>query len=67
LAPSDFWLFGRIKTILVGRAFNDVDELLEAVIKFLNEIEPRELQHVSRHWIERVKWIFAKNGDLDHE
>jgi hypothetical protein len=52
LAPSDFWLFGRIKTILVGRAFNDVDELLEAVIKFLNEIELRELQLVSHDWIE---------------
>jgi hypothetical protein len=34
LAPSDFWLFGHVKTSLAGRAFNDIDELLEAVIEF---------------------------------
>jgi histone-lysine N-methyltransferase SETMAR len=29
LAPSDFWLFGRIKTGFVGRRFAEPDELLE--------------------------------------
>jgi hypothetical protein len=63
LAPSDFWLFGHIKTSLVGRVFNDADELLEAVIEFVNEIQPSESQLVSHQWIERVKWVLANNRD----
>jgi hypothetical protein len=57
LAPSNFWCFGHIKTCLAGNAFNDVDELLEAVIEFLNEIQPCEWRAVSHHWIEHVKWV----------
>jgi hypothetical protein len=55
LTPSDFWFFGSIKTSLAGRVFNDSDEILEAVIGFLNEIQPSELQLVFHHWVERVK------------
>jgi histone-lysine N-methyltransferase SETMAR len=46
LAPSNFWLFGQIKTSLAGHAINDVDVLLEAVIEFLNDIRLSELQLV---------------------
>jgi hypothetical protein len=46
LAPSDFWLFGYITATLRGRVFNDVYEFLEAVLEFLNEIHPSELQPV---------------------
>jgi hypothetical protein len=67
LAPSDFWLFGHIKTSLAGHVFDDVDELLEAIIEFLNEIRSSELQLGLRHWIKRVKWILATNGDDYHE
>jgi hypothetical protein len=55
LAPSDFWLFGHIKTTLAGRLFNDADELREAAIEFFKEIQPSELQFVFHHWTERVK------------
>jgi hypothetical protein len=44
LSPRDFWLFGHIKTSLVGRAFSNLDVFLEAVIEFVNEIQPSELQ-----------------------
>jgi hypothetical protein len=33
LMPSGFWLVRQIKTSLTGRGFNDVDELLKAVIE----------------------------------
>jgi hypothetical protein len=46
LAPSDFWLFRHIKTFLADCVFNDGDELLEAVIEFVNGIQPFELQLV---------------------
>jgi hypothetical protein len=54
-APSGFWLFDRITTSFASRAFNDVSDLLEAIIEFLNTIQPSEVQIVFRHWIERVK------------
>jgi hypothetical protein len=46
LAPSDFWVFGHIKTSVVDCGFNDADELVEAVIRFLNEIQLSEWQLV---------------------
>jgi hypothetical protein len=47
--------------------FNDADGLLKAVIEFLNEIQPSDLQFVFCHWTERVKWVLANNGDYHHE
>jgi hypothetical protein len=67
LAQSDFWLFGHIKTLLAGRVFNDADELLRAITEFLTEIHRSELQFVFHHWIERVKWVLADNGDYYQE
>jgi hypothetical protein len=46
LASSDFWLFGHIRTYLAGCVFNDVDDLLDAIIEFSNEIQVSELQLV---------------------
>jgi hypothetical protein len=63
LAPSDLLLFGHIKLSRAACVFSDVNELLEAVIEFFNEIQPSKLQLVSYHWIERVKSVFANNGD----
>jgi hypothetical protein len=57
LALSDFWRFGHRKTSLTGCVFNVVDELLEVIIEFLNEIQPSELQLVFHQWIERAKWV----------
>jgi hypothetical protein len=37
-APWDFWLFGHVNTPLVGRTFDEPEQLLEAITEFLNEI-----------------------------
>jgi hypothetical protein len=67
LALSDFWFFGHTKISVAGRAFIDVDKLLEAAVEFLNEIQPFELRPAFRHRIERVKWVLANNGDCYHQ
>jgi hypothetical protein len=36
LEPSDFWLFGHLKTSLVGQTFDEPKQLLEAITQFLN-------------------------------
>jgi hypothetical protein len=63
LAPADLWLFADIKISLATHLFNDVDELIEAVIMILNEIPSSELPSVFNHWIERVKSVFAITGN----
>jgi histone-lysine N-methyltransferase SETMAR len=67
LAPSDFWLFGHLKTSLAGRMFDEPGELLDGIRSFLEEVRPSELQIVFSHWIERVRWVLANNGDYYHE
>jgi hypothetical protein len=66
LAPSDFWLFGHVKTALVGQRFEGPEDLLEAVAEFLNEIQRSELELTFSHWLERVRWVLANNGDYYH-
>jgi hypothetical protein len=59
--------FQPYQNISAGRVFNDINELLEVVIEFFNEIQPFELQLVSHHWIDRVKQASANHGDYYHE
>jgi hypothetical protein len=42
-AASDFWLFDHVKTSLVGRTFDEPEQLLEAITEFLNEIQLLEV------------------------
>jgi transposase len=49
LALSDFWLFGHVKTSLVGQAFDEPEQLLEAITEFLNEIQLPEVVAVFSH------------------
>jgi hypothetical protein len=55
LAPSDFWLFGRIKTGLAGRSFAEPEELLtllKGVPAFPEGIPVAELTGVFKGWID---------------
>jgi hypothetical protein len=63
LAPSDFWLFGHMKTSLVGQTFDELEQLLEAITEYLNEIQPPEVVAVFSHWVERVRWVLENSGD----
>jgi hypothetical protein len=62
LAPSDFWLFGHIKTELVGRSFAEPEELFEGVRESLEGIPAAELIAVFEGWIDRVRWVIAHYG-----
>jgi transposase len=49
LIPSNFWLFGHVKTSLVGQTFDEPEQLLEAITEVLNEIQPLEVVSVFSH------------------
>jgi hypothetical protein len=61
-APSDFWLFGRIKTALVGAKFDEPEQLLNAITDFLNTTSVEELRAVFDEWAERVRWVTENKG-----
>jgi histone-lysine N-methyltransferase SETMAR len=63
LAPSDFWLFGHMKTLLVGQTFDEPDQPLEPITEFSNEIQPLEVVAIFSHWVERVRRVLENNGD----
>ncbi|PNF23498.1 hypothetical protein B7P43_G06514 [Cryptotermes secundus] len=50
LAPSDFFLFPRMKRSLKGKRFRDVDEVKENTLKALNSIQAQEFQHCFEQW-----------------
>jgi hypothetical protein len=62
LAPSDFWLFGRIKTALIGGKFDEPEQLLDTISEFLDTISVEELRVVVDEWVERVRWVTEKEG-----
>jgi hypothetical protein len=60
--PSDFWLFGRIKTTLAGAKFDEPEQIVNAITEFLNTISVEELQAVSDEWVKRVRWVTENKG-----
>jgi hypothetical protein len=60
--PSDFWLFGRIKTALAGAEFDQPEQLLNAITEFFNIISVEELRAVFDEWVERVRWVTENEG-----
>jgi hypothetical protein len=64
ICPSDFSLFGKVKSALVGQEAPDEIHLLEAVTEILNGISDAEWQCVFRSWIEGVETMTDAEGDV---
>jgi hypothetical protein len=54
-APSDFYLFGSIKSKLSGTSFDDSGNLLSAVEDILGSIELSIFDRVFLEWMERLQ------------
>lgn len=63
LAPSDFYLFGKLKIYLMGRHFESYDELFDCVTDFLNGIQRSELESVMEEWEARLQKCIDLQGD----
>jgi histone-lysine N-methyltransferase SETMAR len=62
LAPSDFWFFGRIKTVLAWAKFDEPEQLLDAICAFLDTISVDESRAVSEKQVEKVRWVTENEG-----
>lgn len=63
LAPSDFYLFGRLKNNLLGQIFGTEDELKTAVLDDLHKITGMELRRVFNNWILRLEQCVLNAGE----
>lgn len=63
LAPCDYFLFGYIKEKLIGLTFNEPTELLDEVMKIINEIPPNIMNNVFDSWITRCDDVINSDGE----
>ena len=63
LAPSDFYLFGKIKDKLEGVVFENEDELKERIVEEFKKISKDELKSVFDGWIARCYQCISTGGE----
>jgi len=63
VAPSDFYLFGKIKTAIRGTLFHSSDEIIEKFDEIFGSTPKEELQRVYINWLTRLKWITESGGE----
>jgi histone-lysine N-methyltransferase SETMAR len=63
IAPSDFYLFGRIKGMLVGKSFESREDLLSEVVKITKMIPRDELCRVFEEWKRRLVVVIESGGE----
>jgi hypothetical protein len=63
LAPSDFYLFGKLKMTLMGSVFANEQELLDGVTRVLDGITRDELESVFEEWVARLDVCIQRGGD----
>jgi hypothetical protein len=51
LVPSEFYLFGKLKTTLMESVFENEQELLDGVIRVFDMIARDELESVFEEWV----------------
>ena len=63
LAPSDFFLFPKIKEILKGRYFNDLDDIRSNTMANLKAISQNQFQNCFEGWTRRWHRCIASQGE----
>jgi histone-lysine N-methyltransferase SETMAR len=61
LSPCDFWLFSLIKDNLTDQ--DDSESLHDAVIDFMNSLNPNEYKKTFEKWVERMQLCVDNHGD----
>jgi hypothetical protein len=63
LAPSDFFLFDYVKRALHGLEFQNMEKLLEGVIRILNAIPTDTLIGIFHEWVKRLQACIDHGGE----
>ena len=63
LAPSDFYLFGKLKELARGVTFETAEEIKDWIFDKFRRISTGELQRVYQSWEDRLVRCMSLNGD----
>ena len=63
LAPNDFLLFPKIKEILKGRYFDDIDDVRNNTMATLKAIKQNQFQNCFEGWTRRWHRFIASKGE----
>jgi len=63
LTPSDFVLFPKIKEILTGRHFDDIDDIRSNTTAALKVIPQNQFQNCFEGWTVHWHWCVASQGE----
>jgi hypothetical protein len=63
LAPSDFWLFPKIKSALKGRRFQDTEDIKKNVTMALKAIPQQKFQKCFQQWQHHWAKCTAAQGE----
>jgi hypothetical protein len=64
LAPADFWLFPKLKSVLKGKRFLDVEDIKSSVKKFLTDIPVQDSKNCFEQWPKH--WEHRKESEGDY-
>jgi transposase len=70
LAPCDFFLFPKIKSVLKGTHFVSVEEVIAKMTKLLNSLPGTDLNHCFEQWQHHMQLCLNSEGDYfggDHK
>jgi histone-lysine N-methyltransferase SETMAR len=63
IAPSNFYLFRKVKNQLIGRSIQDEKEFSHEVMENMDSISTSELQEVFRNWMKKVESVIETDGE----
>jgi hypothetical protein len=63
LAPCDFYLFPKLKNIMRGEHFVDVDSIKRKTTKLQKELTKEDMQHCFQEWEKRWTNCILSEGD----
>ena len=63
LAPCDFWLFPKLKSVLKGTHFQSVEEIQAAVTRELRSIDENDFVQCFRGWQTRMQRCIDSEGE----
>jgi len=63
LAPSEFFLFPKIKEILKGRHFGNIDDIRSNTMAALKAIPQNQFENCFEGWTRHWHWCIASKGE----
>ena len=62
LAPCDFYLFPKVKSVLIGTTFESVEDVKKKAARLLKDLTEQDFQHCFQQWKIRMERCRDRDG-----